>query len=156
MRPCVYKPFLIAGLAFALVGAKPADKKADTPKFNPQIPVGHTAKGITLPYFDTEGRLQMRFKIGAASRIDSEHLQMTSARIETFDEDGGNGMTIDLPSSILDLNTRVVTSSEPVRIERWDFQMEGQTMEVDTDKRRGKFGGKVRMLIFNRDEVSGS
>jgi lipopolysaccharide export system protein LptC len=131
--------------------AATADENA--PKFNPQIPVGHSAKGITLPYFDDHGKLQMKFKIQIANRIDNEHLEMSSVHVETFDDAGKSAMTIDLPSSVLDLNTRIVSSNEPVKIKRWDFEIVGDSMQFDTQKRQGKFTGNVRMLIYNRDEM---
>lgn len=132
---------------------KGATADANSPKFNPQIPVGHNAKGITLPYFDEHGHLQMKFKIGLASRVDNEHLQMTAVHVETFDETGQSSMTIDLGASLLDLNSRIVSSNEPATIKRWDFEIVGDAMQFDTQKRQGKFTGNVRMLIYNRDEM---
>lgn len=153
---------LCVGLFGTQVAAKKGKKKgaptpdANEPKFNPQIPVGHSAKGITLPYFDTAGRLQMRFKIGVANRIDIGHLQMSDVMVETFGDDGQPGMKIDLPLSLLDLNTEIITSDHPVTIERSDFKLTGNAVEFDSRTRRAKFTGKVRMLLFDRQELGGN
>ncbi|MDP9292275.1 MAG: LPS export ABC transporter periplasmic protein LptC [Verrucomicrobiota bacterium] len=150
---------LCAGLLGTQVAAKKGKQKASptpdakAPKFNPLIPVGHSAKGITLPYFNEAGKLQMRFKIGVANRIDIGHLQMSDVMVETFGDDGQPGMKIDLPISLLDLNTEIVTSDHPVTVERSDFTLVGEALEFDSRTRRAKFTGKVRMLIFDREEL---
>lgn len=121
---------------------------------NVPIPVGHKAEGVTLPYYDERGKLQMVFKIESATRIDDEHLQMAKALVETFDEDGKTQMKIDMPNSVLDLNTRIVTSETPVTISRSDFVVTGETMRFNTTTRDGVMNGNVRMLIYNRKEMT--
>ena len=113
------------------------------------LPEGHDSKGLKIPYFDTQGRLQMNFNIGLATRLDPDHVRMGDLQIETFDDEGESEMTIDLPTSILNLSTRVITTKTHVRIRRTDFEIEGETMEFNTETRQGKLGGNVRMLIYN-------
>ena len=96
----------------------------------------------------------MLFNIELATRIDNDHLKMKSAKMETYDADGKPEMTIEIPTSILDLNTRVVTSNQPVTIRRSDFELTGETMTFNTQTRAGKMVGKVRMLIYNRREMT--
>jgi hypothetical protein len=129
-----------------------ADENA--PKFNVPIPPGHSAEGLTIPYYDDKGKLQMNFKIETASRTDNDHLQMVAVKIETYDEKGQPEMSIDMPKSVLDLNTRIVTSDVPVTIRRSDFEVTGDTMTFNTETRNGHMVGKVRMLIYNHDEMS--
>ncbi|SRR5581483_482502 len=150
--------FVSANDAMAKGGKKKKSKGAQTdenaPKFNIPIPVGHSAEGITLPYFDEHGKLQMNFKIESATRSDNDHLQMMQAQVETYDQDGKMEMHIDMPRSVLDLNTKIVTSDIPVTIRRSDFEVTGDTMRFNTETRAGVMIGKVRMLIYNRDEMS--
>ncbi len=128
-----------------------ADPKA--PKFDVPIPVGHAAEGVTLPYFDDQGKLQMNYKIDSATRVDLGHLKMTHTLIETYDDAEKVEMKIDMPTSTLDLNTKVVTSETPVTISRSDFQITGERMRFDTDSRAGVMFGKVRMVIYNQNET---
>jgi len=126
-----------------------------TPRLDIPIPVKHTAKGVKLPYY-SEGKLQMDFSIESAYRVDADHLQMKLVKMQTYDDTGKLEMTIDMPSSVLDLTTRIVTSKEPVRIRRTDFEITGETMQFDTQTRSGKIVGKVKMLIFNTKDLEGT
>lgn len=129
-----------------------ASQEENAPAINIPIPPGHTAEGVVFPVFD-KGRLQMNLKMELAKRLDNEHLEAIALNIQTFDENGQPQMQIDMPRSVLDLNTKIVTSDVPVTIRRADFEVTGDTMIFNTDTRFGKMIGKVRMLIFNRDAV---
>jgi lipopolysaccharide export system protein LptC len=78
-------------------------------------------------------------------------MDMTTLLIETFDEDGKPEMTINLPRSIMDLQTQIISTQSGVLIKRSDFELTGQNMEFNTDTRAGHLEGKVRMLIYNLD-----
>jgi lipopolysaccharide export system protein LptC len=94
----------------------------------------------------------MMFTIGVASRLDDDHVRMSDLQVETFDDAGAKEMLITLPTSVLDLNTRVLTSKTSVTIKRSDFEVTGDSMEFDTKTKNGRMEGRVRMLIYNRDE----
>ena len=124
---------------------KPEEEKAiDVP-----MPEGKDAKGLKIPYRDENGKLQMRFTIGVARRIDESHVEMSQFQVETFDEAGEPEMTIDLPTSVLDLKTSVLTANQAVKIQRDDFEITGNTMTFNTKTKAGGLGGKVRMLIYD-------
>ncbi len=114
----------------------------------------HDAKGVKIPYFDAQGRLQMVFNIGVATRLDADHLKMTETQVETFDDEGASEMLINLPTSTLDLNTRVITSETTVTIRRDDFEITGHTLEFNTITKQGALGGDVQMFIYNLNEES--
>jgi len=117
------------------------------------IPVSaeHPAKGLKIPYFDNEGKLQMIFVIGVATRLDADHIDMADMQVETFDDQQQHEMYIDLPKSVLDLNTSVITTQKRVTIRREDFVLTGESMEFNTRTKQGGLGGSVRMLIYNLD-----
>ena len=135
---------------------KAAPETAETPpaddgkkKMSFPLVEGHDAKVLVIPYRDSEGNKTMNFTIANARRIEGDRILMTDLKIETFDKDVASEMVIDLPSSVLDLNTRVITTEKKVRIKREDFELDGETMEFNTETKEGKLGGKVRMLIYN-------
>jgi len=143
------------GVAFIFANPVVAQKQESedkAPKFNVPIPVGQKANGVRIPYWDEDGNLKMRFNIDEMLRKDIDHLQMTNAKIETFDDDGRPDMTVLLPVSVLDLNTRVLTSAHPFLLRRTDFDLVGDTLELDTVTHQGKVTGKVKMIIFNFGE----
>lgn len=117
------------------------------------IPVtsNHPAKGLKIPYFDSQGKIQMIFVIGVATRMDADHINMADMQIETFDEAGAHEMAIDLPTSILDLNTSVISTKKHVTISREDFILTGEEMEFNTKTKQGTLGGGVKMIIYNLD-----
>lgn len=149
--------FLIVILAWevgALGKEKPTKPSQKAASFNVPIPVGHGATGVKIPYYSESGQLQMNFQIDRAQRLDEIHLQMSSLNLETFNEAGQQEMTILLPQCVLDLRTRVLSSSQPGTIKRKDFELTGDTLQFDTVTRQGALTGNIRMLIFDLNEIS--
>ncbi len=144
---------------------KDADKKKKSGKDAPEpagtgepgkisLPIlkDHPAKGLKIPYYNDAGKLQMTFNIGTGSRIDDDHVQMDELFVETYDDDGSPGMMIQLPTSVLDVNTRILSTEKHVTIRRSDFELTGERMEFNTQTKQGKLAGNVRMLIYNLDD----
>jgi len=159
-------------LAASLAGAPlaRAGKKADSmdfsgpdasasptpapPKFNVPIPPGHVATVMNIPYFDIHGKLQMYYSIKQAYRVDNDHLQMKNAYMETYDDKGAPDSTVFMSRSVLDLNSLIVTSEVPVTVLRADFEIVGRKMVFNTRTHIGRMTGHVRMVIYNRSEMS--
>jgi hypothetical protein len=140
--------------ADASATASSADK---TPgKISVPVPPGHDAKGLVIPIRNAAGMIQMRFTMEIGARTDLNHMEMTTLLIETFDEQGAEEMSINLPRSVLDLQTRVITTNAGVLIKRSDFEISGQNMEFNTETRAGRLTGKVRMLIYNLENETNS
>ena len=128
------------------------DKAKESGKLDIPVSKDHDAKGLKIPYFDSDGKKQMIFTIGVASRIDEEHIGMTETEVETFDENGEHEMTIALPKSELNVTTSVITTKKHVEIKRHDFEITGETLEFNMKTKRGTLGGGVKMLIYNIQE----
>ncbi|XHR27721.1 MAG: hypothetical protein ACFUZC_17500 [Chthoniobacteraceae bacterium] len=114
------------------------------------IPINHSAQGVCVPIW-TDGKLQMRYNMEVAFRVDSDQLRLSQLKLETFN-DGEPEMVIDMPQSMLNLQTRILTSTDPVTIRRKDLLLVGQNMTFDTQTRQGKFVGPVRVLIYQQDQ----
>ncbi len=131
-----------------------ADKAMEAGKLDIPVSRDHDAKGLKIPYFNGDGKKQMIFTIGVASRIDDEHIGLTETEVETFDENGEHEMTIALPKSELNVTTSVITTKKHVEIKREDFSITGETLEFNMKTKRGTLGGGVKMLIYNiQDEL---
>ncbi|MEI8234358.1 MAG: LPS export ABC transporter periplasmic protein LptC [Verrucomicrobiota bacterium] len=124
--------------------SKTTDKTLDIP-----IPIDHEAKGVRIPVYTPEGKLQMLFESEIAFRVDAQQLRLTQLKIETYDEEGKPEMSIDMPQSMFNLKSRILSSNDPVTIRRTDFEVTGSHMVFDTQTRQGKFNGPVRMLVYN-------
>ncbi|MEO8350092.1 MAG: LPS export ABC transporter periplasmic protein LptC [Chthoniobacteraceae bacterium] len=134
---------------------KDGKKKNDDEKVSPQLllplPTGQDSRGVVIPISDdATGQKSMSFDIGIARRIDEDHVKMTNLVIETFAEGSEEKeMTIELPDSMLNMKTGVITGQERVTIKRNDFELTGQTMEFNTNTKQGKVQGDVKMIIYD-------
>src|ERR1700755_1322837 len=79
---------------------------------NIPLPIGHEAKGLVLPDFNTEGKLRAKFEAGTAHRIDQEHIGFRQLKITTFTPDSQTDLRVDMHTSVLDLKTRILSSQE--------------------------------------------
>src|SRR5437588_5026999 len=159
--------FLIAPVDFAQQskkhgGKKNKDKEAAaesaTPSPGPNtqvpLPIGHEAKGLVLPDIDENGHLRGRFVAGTARRLDQDHMQFRELKITTFTEDDQVDLEIAMAESVLDLNTRVLSSPQKTTIKRTDFEIIGDTARFDTAARQGTITGNVKMTITDMSTFS--
>jgi hypothetical protein len=116
------------------------------------LQAGHPSKGLKIPYYDGQGNLQMIFTIGVANKLDADNVEMQEMQVETYNEEGEPEMTVNLPTSVLDLNTRVVTSKTKTTITREDFVITGDSVRFNTLTKQGTLVGNVHMTINNLNE----
>lgn len=115
---------------------------------------GHPSRGLKIPYYDGAGALQMMFNIGQADRLDGDRVDMREMTVDTYNEEGEEEMTIDLPKSVFNLATHVITSATKTTIKREDFVIVGDSVEFDTLSKQGKLVGNVHMTIYNIKSVA--
>jgi lipopolysaccharide assembly outer membrane protein LptD (OstA) len=120
---------------------------------NIPLPIGHEAKGLVLPDFDAEGHLRGRFEAESARRLDEYHIGFHSLKITTFTPENQPDLTIELSDSVLNLNTRVLSSNERTIIKRSDFNIAGDSVEFDTNTRVGRMVGNVKMVITSQSQL---
>jgi hypothetical protein len=121
---------------------------------NIPLPIGHEAKGLVLPDFDTEGRLKGKFEAGTARRIDQEHVGFQHLKITTFTPESQPDLRIDMQTSVLDLNTRILSSQERTTIQRSDFNIAGDSAQFDTNAKTGRLIGNVKMVITDKSHLT--
>jgi hypothetical protein len=135
--------------------ARAATSASPSPGSQVPLPIGHEAKGLVFPDMDENGHLRGRFVAGTARRVDQDHMEFRDLNITTFTEDDEVDLEIAMPHSVLDMNTRILTSTQPTTIKRTDFQIVGDTGRFDTAKRQGTITGNVKMRITNAAKYSG-
>src|SRR5213080_2559759 len=111
------------------------------------LPIGHEAKGLVFPDIDENGHLRGRFVAGTARRLDQDHMEFRDLKITTFTEDDQIDLEIAMAESVLDLNTRVLSSPQKTTIKRTDFEIVGDNARFDTAARQGTITGNVKMTI---------
>jgi len=134
----------------AKAGASPAEQSLT----NIPLPIGHEAKGLVLPDFDTEGRLKGRFEAGTARRIDQEHVGFQNLKITTYTPENQTDLRIDMQTSVLDLKTRILSSQERTTIQRSDFNIAGDSVQFDTNAKTGRLIGNVKMVITDKSHLT--
>ncbi len=141
---------LVGLTAVELWADKPkSDRKIDIP-----IPVGHDAKGLRLPMRNDEGKLQFILDVERVRRLDQANLDMHNSIIQTYDDQtGAPSAKIELINSVMNTETNVLTTQDPVVITRDDFRLTGDSAVFNTKTRQGKVMKNVRLIIYNRDEL---
>ncbi len=130
---------------------KGGDEPLDLP-----FPKGQPQQGVKIPIYDTDGKMRMRFEIGAGTWVDDENIKMTKLRIETFKEDGTRDMDMDLPDAVLNQRTKDLTSKIAATVKRDDFEIAGNSLTYNIETGAGTFGGGVKMIIYNLQEEAGA
>jgi hypothetical protein len=111
-------------------------------------PVGQDMKGITIPQYDPQGHLTMRFSAETARKIDAHQVDLSALTIEFFEKDGKD-ITVVVPHGIFNLETKILSSDKKTSIKREDFDVVGQSATFDTAKRFGTMQGHVHTEIRN-------
>ncbi len=73
--------------------------------------------------------------------------------ITTYTEDNQIDLQIAMADSVLDLNTRVLSSPQRTTIKRADFEIVGDTARFDTAARLGTITGNVKMVITDQSKL---
>ena len=121
---------------------------------NIPLPIGHEAKGLVLPDFDGDGHLRGKFEAGTAHRIDQEHVGFQHLKITTYTPQSQPDLQIDMPTSVLDLKTRILSSKERTTIRRSDFNIVGDSVQFDTNSKTGRLIGNVKMVISDKSHLT--
>lgn len=158
MRPCikyfactVVAVFVGAHGMFAQTPAAP--KKDDTQRLiaNFPVPVGEGANGIWIPDWEN-GKDKMSFYVAEMEHKDLENIQMTNAKIITYDDNKKVDLILLLPVAVFDLRTRLLSTDKPFVLKRTDLELIGDSLELDTLARQAKIKGNVKMIIYNFQE----
>ena len=134
--------------------ATPGTSQGEQNLTNIPLPIGHEAKGLVLPDFDGEGHLRGKFEAGTAHRIDQEHIGFQHLKITTYTPESQPDLQINMSTSVLDLNTRILTSQERTTIQRSDFNIAGDSVQFDTNSRTGRLIGNVKMVITDQSHLT--
>src|SRR5213083_965201 len=136
------------------VTARPTTSPGEQSLTNIPLPIGHEAKGLVLPDFDGEGHLRGKFEAGTAHRIDQEHIGFQHLKITTYTPEDEPDLKIDMHTSVLDLKTRVLSSQERTLIQRSDFNIAGDSVQFDTNSKKGRLIGNVKMVITDKSHLT--
>jgi hypothetical protein len=132
-------------------GKTAAEPEKKDEEISVPIPQGMKAYGIKFPYVDDQGK-NMIFEAGEAWKNNETQVEIVKLKI-TADDDEGKKFYVELPTALLNLETRVLTSDTHVLIRREDFEITGDASEFNAKTRFGKILGNVKMTIFNTENL---
>jgi hypothetical protein len=114
------------------------------------IQPGQTYRGVHIPNYDANGKLLMLFDAESARRVSDRDIEMEMLKIEIHNQDGTT-FHVEMKHSVLDLDTRILTSDTPTTIKRSDFVINGDRAEFHTKEKFGRMFGNVKMVIDSSD-----
>lgn len=97
--------------------------------------------------------MEVKLGIESAKLLDERNAELNTVSIQTFNQENGKEIKVDLKTARVNLDTEVFTSKDPVAVSREDFQLTGDGMEFNIKTRQGKLLGNVRMVIYDRSEL---
>ena len=138
----------------AEVKSKSKRPKPEEGVTNVPIVPGHDAKGLVLPDFDLQGRLRGKLEAGVTKRLDDEHVEFKGVKFTTFlPETEKPDLQIIMTSSVFNLKTQVLNSSERTTVKRSDFEITGDKMQFEMLTRKGTLDGNVKMVVRGKARV---
>jgi flagellar biosynthesis GTPase FlhF len=117
------------------------------------VPDGVPVKGIKVPSYSPEGKLLMMLDAEQARKLDAERIEFENLKIDAYSEDDKK-IYVELPRSIFNLTTRILTSESRVLIRREDFELVGDAGEFYTKNRFAKILGNVKMTILSTENLN--
>jgi hypothetical protein len=142
---------------------KPEAQAPSKPKTRPKpeegvtnvpIVVGHDAKGLVLPDFDLKGHLRGKLEAGVTRRLDDERVEFKGVKFTTFlPEPEKPDLQIIMSTSVFNLKTQVLNSSERTTVKRSDFEITGDKMQFEMLTRKGTLDGNVKMVVRGKSRT---
>ena len=117
------------------------------------VPDGVPVKGIKVPSYSTDGKLLMMLDAEQARKLDAERIEFENLKIDAYSDDDKK-IYVELPRSIFNLTTRILTSESRVLIRREDFELVGDAGEFYTKNRFAKILGNVKMTILSTENFN--
>ena len=88
-----------------------------------------------------------------ARKLDAERIEFENLKIDAYSDDDKK-IYVELPRSIFNLTTRILTSESRVLIRREDFELVGDAGEFHTKNRFAKILGNVKMTILSTENFN--
>jgi hypothetical protein len=147
------KEFFCCALVTGTALFAPAEEPVQGRKLEVPVPIGHEVKGLRVPVRNEEGKMEMQFDMESAKRISDRDIEMHAATIQTYDQQTTKpDAKIELKIAMMNLDTNVIKTSDPVRVSREDFVLTADGGEFNSKLRQGRVVGSVHLIIYNREK----
>jgi hypothetical protein len=141
---------LVMGIAAAFASAEEPEQGR---RIQLPVPIGHEVKGLRVPVRNDEGKMEMQFDMESAKRLNDQDIEMHRAIIQTYDQQTAKlDAKIELKTAVMNLDTNVIKTSDPVRVSREDFVLTADGGEFNSKLRQGRVLGDIHLIIYDRDK----
>ena len=148
------KEFLCCALVTGTAVFAPAEEPVQGRKIEVPVPIGHEVKGLRIPVRNDEGKMEMQFDMESAKRVNDQDIEMHIATIQTYDQQTAKrDAKIELKIAMMNLDTNVIKTSDPVRVSREDFVLTADGGEFNSKLRQGRVVGNIHLVIYNREKL---
>jgi len=148
------KEFFCCALVTGTAVFAPAEEPAQGRKIIVPVPIGHEVKGLRIPVRNEEGKMEMQFDMESAKRINDQDIEMHTTTIQTYDQQTAKpDAKIELKIALMNLDTNVIKTSDPVRVSREDFVLTADGGEFNSKLRQGRVVGNIHLVIYNREKL---
>jgi hypothetical protein len=124
------------------------------------LPVGKTARKVTVPTVDEEGLLTSVVTMGSITRLDEDNFSLEKVVMTSYDEAASASSTAERSRTVIRLlsaryhaPTRVLVSDEPVTIQKPTLFMSGDSLRYDSAAGRAVIKGNAKALIMETPRV---
>jgi hypothetical protein len=132
--------------------AAPIPAPSTTEKIDVPVPVGIPVLGLKIPHYDKNGILSLLMESESAKKIDVSQIEMSNLKMQALDQDS-NKIFVELPQSLFNLDSRILTGHKGALIKRSDFVITGDNIEFNTETRFGTIRGNVKMVISTENTL---
>lgn len=125
------------------------------------IPKGAPQKEIRFPVYSPDGKKKMYYRIGVATWVDDENIEMREMELQTYSAEGKEESLVKLPDAVLNVPTNVITAKAKITIRDERFEITANSLSYNMDAKDEKnepdrvatLGGGVKMTIFDTDSM---
>lgn len=127
---------------------------SDLSSLNRLLPVGKTARKVTVPTVDDDGRLSSVVTMSAITRVDEEHFDLEKVVLTSYDEPDDTSPEAAPSTTVITLTraryhapSRVLVSDAPVTIRKPTLFLRGDSLHYDSAAGRAVIKGRSEAVI---------
>jgi hypothetical protein len=127
---------------------------SDLSSLNRLLPIGKTARKVTVPTVDEAGRLTSVVTMGSITRIDEDQFELEKVVLTSFDHGDDEGTATVPEKTVITLitaryhaPTRVLVSDRPVTVRKPNLLLKGDSLHYDSASGRSFIKGHSLLLI---------
>ncbi len=130
-------------------------QKALPPELAQLFPIGRIFKGVVIPSYGDDSAIESVMNSAIVTRVSKDYIDFTDLVIFFYNSGEEPETSIQMDQAQYNLESGILTSRTPAKIEQKQFTMRGDKMTFEAESRLAELIGNVRMLIYE-DQIEPS